>query len=95
MPEIKVRFKPGVVVATPAVMRKVDKDSAGAALLRQLQGRLGLVCEEDWAANEKALEHGGRLLSVFPLPNEAADFWIMSEGPEGERITTLLLPSDY
>lgn len=89
----KVKFVPQTVCATPAVIDKMDQNYAVAALCRHLRGDWGLVDAEDWDANDKALAHGGRLMSVFPLPDEAGDFWIITDG--GHEVTTILLPEDY
>ena len=90
---IQAKFHPGALVATPAVIRKVDVDYALAALSQHLQGKWGTVDRHDWKANDDALINGGRLLSVYPLPNEAGDFWIITE--HDRSVTTILLPSDY
>jgi hypothetical protein len=91
--EIAVKFLPGKIVATPAVMKKVDPDYAMASLAQHLQGKWGIVCPEDWKANDEALRHGGRLLSVYPLPNDPDNFWIITEADRSA--TTFLLPEDY
>jgi hypothetical protein len=91
--EILAKFRPGKLVATPAVMRKVDPDYAMASLVQHLQAKWGLCDPEDWKANDEALKHGGRLLSVYPLPNEPEVFWIITE--HDRSVTTILLPSDY
>jgi hypothetical protein len=90
---IDAKFHPGKLAATPAVMKKVDGDYAMAALLQHLQGRWGVIDRHDWEANDEALKHGGRLLSVYPLPNESDNFWIITEADRS--VTTILLPSDY
>ena len=90
---LKPKFTPGNLAATTTVMKKVGPDYAMAALVQHLQGKWGLVDAEDAATNDWALKHGGRLLSVFPLPDEAGDFWIITEADRS--VTTILLPSDY
>ena len=90
---INAKFHPGKLAATPAVMKKVDPDYAMAALVRHLQGNWGLCDDEDWHTNNEALKHGGRIVSVYPLPEEAGNFWIITEADHS--ITTMLLPSDY
>jgi hypothetical protein len=95
---ITARFDPGKLVATPAVMEVVDPDYAMGALSQHVQGKWGVVDQNDWKANDEALKHGGRLLSVYPLPNESDNFWIITEAADetGHRsTTTILLPSDY
>jgi hypothetical protein len=95
---LNAKFHPGALVATPAFCRKVDPDYAMAALVQHLRGKWGIIDKEDEATNNYALENGGRIVSVYPLPNEAGNFWIITEGADenGQRsVTTLLLPSDY
>lgn len=93
MQAIKCKFHPGKIVATPAAMKKLDPDYAMAALTQHLQGKWGTVDRHDWQANEDALANGGRVLSVYPLQDEAGDFWIITE--YDRSVTTILLPSDY
>jgi hypothetical protein len=98
MQTLQAQFHPGALVATPAFCRKVDPDYGMSALVQHLRGDWGLCDDEDAKANDDALEHGGRLLSVYPLPNEAGNFWIITEAADenGRRsATTMLLPSDY
>jgi hypothetical protein len=90
---LNAKFKPGTLAITPACMDKVDPQYALAALVQHLQGKWGLIDREDEAVNNFALENGGRLVSVYPLPNDAGDFWIITEGDRS--VTTMLLPSDY
>jgi hypothetical protein len=90
---IEAKFHPGKLAATPAVMKKVDGDYALAALTQHLQGQWGVCDPQDWKANDEALKHGGRLLSVYPLPDESDNFWIITEADRS--VTTILLPSDY
>jgi hypothetical protein len=92
---LKAKFDPGNIVATAAFVKKVGPDYAMAALSQHLMGKWGLLDRHDWEANNAALKDGGRLLSAYPLPNEADNFWIITEGEGQERVTTMLLPSDY
>lgn len=90
---IKCKFHPGKLAATPTVLAKLDPDYAMAALAQHLQGKWGMVDRHDWQINEDSLANGGRLLSVFPLPDEEDNFWIITEADRS--VTTILLPSDY
>lgn len=87
------KFDPGTVVATPGFTNKVDPDYAFAALGRHLVGDWGILDRHDWAANETALVDGARLFSVYPLPDEGGDFWVITEWDRS--VTTLLLPEEY
>ena len=88
---LNAKFHPGKLAATPAVMAKVDPDYAMAALVQHLQGKWGMV--NDAAVNNFALENGGQIVSVYPLPNDPGEFYIITEADRS--ITTMLLPSDY
>lgn len=90
---LNAKFNPGKLVATPALIKKVGLDYAMAALVQHLQASWGLCDAEDWAANDAALKNGGRLLSVYPLPNDPDNFYIITEADRSS--TTILLPSDY
>jgi hypothetical protein len=92
---IKAKFHLGKLVATPAVLVKVDPDYIIAALTQHVQGQWGVLDRHDWEMNEKALQYGDRLLSAYPLPNDAGNFWIITEGEGEDKVTIILLPSDY
>ena len=91
--DIKPKFNPGTIAVTPSFIKKSDPDYAIAALVRHLEGQWGLCDAEDAATNDDALANGGRIMSVWPLPNEADNFWIITEADRS--VTTILLPSDY
>lgn len=96
--KLKPKFDIRKLAATPALMNAVGVDKDGAdyvasCLLLHVQGDWGLVGKDDWAANDKALETGARVMSVYPLPNDPDNFWIITEADRS--VTTLLLPSDY
>ena len=106
----KPRFKIGTLVATPAFVKKVDPSYGMAALVQHLQGKWGMVDAEDAVTNDNALKYGGRLLSAYPLPDDAGDFWIITEADRSVTTNTstvellvpfravvkvMLLPSDY
>ncbi|MBX3412562.1 MAG: type I restriction endonuclease subunit M [Pirellulales bacterium] len=56
------------------------------------RGDWGLVCSEDWQANEDALRDDLRLLSAYRTSN-GAKFWIITEADRSS--TTVLMPDDY
>ena len=72
---------------------------------RHQRGDWGLTDPEDTGVNEVALEHGGRVMSVYPLPQPIGrdeHLWIMSYGgfiTDGDdRLfaqTEVMFPSDY
>ena len=51
------------------------------------------VDKEDWAANERALLEGTRLLSAYALPQTGEKLWVITEWDRSA--TTVLLPSEY
>ena len=86
------KFPPGQVVATGTALATLSAQDMAAALDRHRRGDWGDVGKEDWQANERALKHGERLLSVY----HAADgtlFWVITEWDRS--LTTVLLPEDY
>jgi hypothetical protein len=61
------------------------------ALRRHVRGDWGEVDNHDWAANEAALAHGSRLLSVY-RSSKGIKFYVITE--HDRSVTTLLLPED-
>ena len=89
-----VKFSPGSVVATPAVLEafRAAGDDPLAYLVRHLAGDWGDVDEHDRRENELSLIHGFRLLSSYTTSN-GTRFWIITEADRSA--TTLLLPDEY
>ncbi len=72
-----------------ATLSDVDVE---VALMRHERGDWGIVDDHDKEANERALQNGDRLLSVFR--SEAGDrFYVITEWDRSA--TTVLLPEDY
>jgi hypothetical protein len=89
----KPRFPLGVVLITPEANEALGGfPNAFDLLLRHSAGDWGAVCAEDWEANENALTHGLRLLSVYTAP-DGATVWVITEADRAS--TTILLPSEY
>ena len=77
------KFEIGTVVATPALMEKVDPNYAFTALAQHIVGNWGLCCADDWACNDIALRDGGRLaFSLCAASDEGGAFWIITEHDE-------------
>ena len=90
-PVRKPRFQLGRLYITPAAAGAVPHHDVLAALARHAVGDWGTVEGEDWQANERALQNGGRLLSAYVAGN-GLKFWIITEC---NRVsTTVLLPED-
>lgn len=69
-----------------------------AILTAHMNGLWGYVDDEDRAANDDAVIHGGRVLSVHPIdiakPCEGDNrLWIITEADRSA--TTILFPSEY
>lgn len=87
-------FPLGRVVATPGATDAIGGDMLTAAMLldRHVGGDWGDICEEDKEENDKALEVGNRIMSVYTLEN-GTKVWIITEWDRS--VTTLLLPEEY
>ena len=88
------RFELGQLVATPGALAALDAANTSPAELlgRHLMGDWGTVDKEDWAANDRALKDGERLLSAYKLPT-GEKLWVITEWDRSA--TTILLPSEY
>ena len=85
-------FSLGNLLATPGALALVDDvTDFQAAVLRHQCGDFGDVPTEDWQANEKALEDGGRILSSYKINRQTV--WIITEADRAA--TTILRPSEY
>ena len=87
-----VRFNLGRLVATPNALAHVPHPEIQCALHRHVTGDWGEVDPEDWQANEAALVHACRLLSVYRTANDIR-FYIITEADRS--VTTVLLSEDY
>jgi len=67
------------------------------ALSRHQAGDWGDCCEQDQDSNDIALQGGGRLFSVYHLPQGMvlpdSKIWIITEA--SRECTTVLFPSEY
>ena len=89
-PIAKLRL--GRIVATPNALESIANDDILAGIRRHQAGDWGDVCAEDRHANDQALVHGTRILSVYRAVN-GTKFWIITEADRS--VTTILLPQDY
>lgn len=94
----------GQIVATARIVDAQATDFVLAAhvarcLARHAAGDWGDVDDDDRAANDHDLANGGRILSAYELPADAAGtyrddkVWIITE--HDRSVTTILWPSDY
>lgn len=89
------RFPLGALVATPGALDLLGEleVSPSALLERHVAGDWGSVPEEDARENEYGLKHGFRVISSYPVGEDGAKVWIITEADRSS--TCLLLPSEY
>lgn len=87
-----VQFEVGQIRATPAALESIDPDDFFNCLVRHMAGDWGDVCEEDWKANDEAVDCYARILSSYH-DRRNVKFWIITEADRSA--TTILLPQDY
>jgi len=90
---IGMLFPMGNLYITRHAKEVVSHQDIQSIMARHLGGDWGLVCEEDWEANEQALIHGTRLLSIYRTTEEAQLVWVITEADRSA--TTILLPEEY
>jgi hypothetical protein len=88
----KKSFPMGRVVITSHALGRLHPRDVHNALRRHARRDWGNVSPDDWAANDRALKKGFRLLSSYCDRNKRT-FWIITEADRAS--TTLLLPEDY
>jgi hypothetical protein len=86
------KFDLGHLVATPNALNALSPDDIMTGLSSHIRGDWGELDPEDRSANERALQHGGRLFSAYLSTNQVK-FWIITECDRSA--TTVLLPEDY
>ena len=86
------RFPLGSVVITTGASSRLPRVQVLAALMRHASGDWGDLNEDDWEANNDALEDGDRLRSAYST-QDGTRFWIITE--HDRSVTTVLLPDDY
>lgn len=95
----KPLFDPGSCVATPAAVEAIEKAELDFIELldRHVTGDWGDLCEDDYQANESALECGSRILSCYRI-STGQELYIITEakGDDGRReATTIMLRGEY
>ena len=91
-PRVGPRFDLGRIVITSNASSVLPNHEVMDALRRHVRGDWGTLGAEDWAANERALIEGSRLLSAYSSTS-GIRFWIITEADRSA--TTILLPEDY
>lgn len=82
----------GQVVGTPAVIEDFKPHQIARMLMRHHECDWGNVDDEDWATNNRAVEHGGRLLSAYEWDDDTK-VWVITEADRS--VTTVLYPKEY
>lgn len=82
----------GQIVITPTALEVLSRRDVNKALVRHLRGDWGDVEEEDWKANNWAVNNDERVLSAYHS-SDGVKFWIITEADRSK--TTVLLPKDY
>lgn len=87
-------FPLGQILSTPAALSAFERsgDEPATYLGRHSRGDWGEVDAHDWAANDRALQDGCRLLSAYSL-KDGTRIWIITEADRAA--TTILLPEEY
>lgn len=86
------KFALGQVLITPGAKEALNHRDVVMALGSHRSGDFGVVCDEDKALNEEAVETGDRILSAY-IDRNGIKFWIITEWDRS--VTTILLPSEY
>jgi hypothetical protein len=89
-----IPFRLGQIVATPGALEALNEamDTPITFLQRHAANDWGVVCDEDKALNDEALELDNRVLSAYDLIN-GTRIWIITEADRS--VTTILLPEEY
>ena len=87
---VRVPLGQGVITANAA--QQLPPTDVTQAIQRHAIGDWGDVDAEDRAANDRAIQEGDRLLSVYYTVS-GIKFWIITEWDRS--VTTVLLPEDY
>ena len=97
MPNVEFRttenqFKLGAIVITPNALLLLSEEDFRNALQRHANADWGNLCPEDAQANDRAMNHNGRLLSAYNGRN-GTRFWIITQADRSA--TMILLPEEY
>ena len=84
----------GELYSTPGARKALAEsgETFTPFLNRYLRADWGDVCEEDWKANDDAVEKGDRVLAVY-YTSKGEKLWVITEWDRS--VTTFLLPDEY
>ena len=86
------RFPLGEMVISTAADEKISRRDIVQGLIQHSDCDWGYLSDDDAAANERALDDDGRLMSVYH-DSKGTAFWVITEADRSA--TTVLLPDDY
>jgi hypothetical protein len=86
------KFRVGHIVSTPNALSQLTAQDILTGIQRHHAGDWGEIHSDDRSANERALETGTRLFSVYRSAS-GVRFYIITEADRSS--TTVLLPEDY
>jgi hypothetical protein len=88
-------FELGQLVATPGALEVLGEleVSPSELLERHASGDWGAVSAEDARENELSVREGLRIISSYPLGEDARKVWILTEADRSS--TCILLPEEY
>lgn len=86
------KFKVGRIVSTPGALHALTNEDIGRAIVRHQAGDWGELDAEDCEANDRAVNHGLRILSQY-TSGKGVKFWIITEADRSS--TCVLLPEEY
>ena len=90
------KFELGQLVITPGAEQAILEAGQDFSffLQKHISGDWGMLDEDDKQSNERALTVGGRVMSAYKTLL-SDDIWIISEGWGEDRVTTILMSSEY
>src|SRR5687767_11331147 len=90
---VESKFPIGQFSITPGAKDELSHHDIETALNSHASGDWGDLEKHDENANDRALEQGGRLVSVYESENGIGRFYVITEADRS--CTTILLPSEY
>jgi hypothetical protein len=81
------------IIATPGALKLLEEvgEDPLRYLVRHSSSDWGDLEEDDRRENERSLKHGWRIVSSYPVGEEA--IWTITEADRS--VTTILLPEEY
>ncbi len=85
-------FEIGLLQITPQALLTIDEVDFFTCFIRHRSGDWGDLDEQDWKANDDAVESGSRILSFYS-DRRGNSFWIITEPDRSS--TTVQLPEEF